>query len=101
MVFILGDTNTKDLDQEDENNIVRALAVTRADPDVKMRLLLLRPENKEQAVRVGLRRHFCFSLNELKVNIMSQSVRCPGFSTWLVNLTHSTSPSLGDPCDGK
>jgi len=100
MVFVLPDSESNEPDWEDEQNIIYAVAVLRAQPEAKLRILLLRPENREQALRVGIRRHFCFSLNELKVGLMSQSCRNPGYSTLLLGLIESAEPSLDNPCQG-
>lgn len=48
--------------------------------------MILRPVNKLLAMSVGLPLSMCFSLNELKANLMAQSMRCPGYSTLLLNL---------------
>jgi hypothetical protein len=48
--------------------------------------MLLRPANKMRAISVGLPVNMCYALNEIKANMLSQSCRCQGYSTFLLNL---------------
>ena len=83
------DTETNNVDREDFDNIIRAINIHRATPEVRMRLMVLRPANKMRAIAVGMPTKTVYSLNQLKCNLLSLSCLCPGFSTMLVNLCRS------------
>ncbi|KAK3257873.1 hypothetical protein CYMTET_33055, partial [Cymbomonas tetramitiformis] len=57
-------------------------------PEVPLRLVLLRPENREIASKFKIHRSNCYALNEFKSNLLAQSMRCPGITTFLLGLTH-------------
>merc|ERR1712032_478385 len=97
LVVILADAQVQDRDREDENNICRALALMRHQPDANLRLMLLRPENKHKAVCVGIRPQWCFSANELKSFMFAISCRCRGWSTLITNLLLSVSDREVEP----
>jgi len=86
MVFVLGNVDSRNPDTEDQENILRAISVFRNKPDIRLRLLLLRPANKMKAIAVGFPVNMCYALNEIKANLLSQSCRCPGYSTLMMNL---------------
>lgn len=58
-------------------------------PDLNIRLLLLRPESKRNAVHVGIRAARCQSVNEFKSSLLAISTRCPGYPTLVSNLLQS------------
>mmetsp|Transcript_70146 Transcript_70146/g.157534 ORF Transcript_70146/g.157534 Transcript_70146/m.157534 type:complete len:1129 (+) Transcript_70146:79-3465(+) len=85
MVIVIPTLQAIDTDQEDQNNILRALAIKHNFPEVRLRLMLLRPANKARAVRVGIPPSCCFSVNELKTGIFAFSMCCRGWSTMLTH----------------
>eukprot|EP00929_Paragymnodinium_shiwhaense_P053807 TRINITY_DN26970_c0_g1_i1.p1 TRINITY_DN26970_c0_g1~~TRINITY_DN26970_c0_g1_i1.p1 ORF type:complete len:1067 (-),score=266.31 TRINITY_DN26970_c0_g1_i1:211-3411(-) len=86
LIVIICDVMTADPDQEDQDNIMRALMVKRAYPGCNIRLMLLRPESKARAIRVGIRSSRCLSMNEVKSLVMADSCRCRGWSTFITQL---------------
>ena len=58
MVDVLADVS-KDEAGEDGYNLLRALSVRKFNPEVKLRLMLLRPEFKERAVNAGIDGELC------------------------------------------
>ena len=100
MAFVIGDSNTRDPDHEDQDNMLRAISIHRMRPKLRMRFMLLRPANKMRAISIGLPPTMCYSLNELKANLLSQSCRCEGYATLINNLMvtdKSTKDLLQDP----
>lgn len=91
MAFVLADVGTTLQQREDLENIVRALAIERCCPDVPMRLMLVRPESVAKAARVGLPNSDVFCLHTLKVNMISQACRVPGFVSLMQSMVSSTS----------
>lgn len=83
--IVICDTQSSDPDQEDQGNILRALAMKRFERKLDLRLMLLRPESKARAVQVGIRASRCFSVNELKSNLLAVSCRCAGWTTMVAN----------------
>jgi len=86
MAFILADTATTHQGREDTENIIRAMAIQRQRPDMPFRLMLLCPESLRKAHRVGLPATSCYSINALKMNMLSQACRCPGFAALLTGM---------------
>jgi len=86
MAFVIGDSNTRDPDHEDQDNTLRAISIHRIRPSLRMRFMLIRPANKMRAIAVGLPPTMCYALNELKANLLSQSCRCEGYATLVNNL---------------
>jgi len=86
MAFVLANLTTQNADEEDRANILRAMNVNRMVPDLRMRVMLIRPANKMMAFAMGLPVRTTCSVNELKGNLMAQSCRMPGYSTMLLNL---------------
>jgi len=79
MTFLIPQTNTSVPDQDDELNIYTASAIRNFFPDVRLRLMLLRPRSKELALQAGIELSRCFSLRELKAHMLAQNIRCRGF----------------------
>jgi len=86
LVIILCNTYVVDFDGEDRANTLRALAVKHVAPHANLRLMLMRAENRAQAIRVGIRASCCISINELKSSVLSISCRCQGWSTLIANM---------------
>lgn len=86
MVFVLANLTVQNADEEDRANILRAMNVNRMCPDMRMRVMVIRPANKLMAFAMGLPIRTTCSVNELKGNLMAQSCRMPGYSTMLLNL---------------
>lgn len=90
LVFIIPNIGAVNKVEEDEGNILRALAVKRTYPKVNLRLACLTPESLRKAMSVGIKTERTFSLNELKSSILSQSCLCRGWTTFLTNLLTSS-----------
>ncbi|KAK3235139.1 hypothetical protein CYMTET_54641 [Cymbomonas tetramitiformis] len=58
-------------------------------PSLNFRLVLLRPQSRLLANKFKIFPEWCYSVYELKANLLAQSVRCPGVSTWLLGLGHN------------
>jgi len=86
MVFVLGDIFAATADLEDETNASIAAVLVNKNPSLKLRLMLLRPENRELAVNLGVRLMHCFALNEIKAMFLSQMCVSPGFTPIVLNL---------------
>ncbi|ESO07771.1 hypothetical protein HELRODRAFT_191034 [Helobdella robusta] len=88
MVLILTNQSTKSADDEDTNNIMRAIAVKNYCPDAKVILQLLKIESKTICKNLPFwtsRDHIiCFT--EMKMAFMAAGCLAPGFSTFLSNL---------------
>lgn len=91
MLFVLADLLPANTDSEDSENIMRALACQhfltskQVELGVRLGVMLLRPESRIKAMCVGVETDACFSINEVKANMVAQSCRCPGLYTMLVN----------------
>eukprot|EP00443_Scrippsiella_acuminata_P050973 CAMPEP_0115384650 /NCGR_PEP_ID=MMETSP0271-20121206/7219_1 /TAXON_ID=71861 /ORGANISM="Scrippsiella trochoidea, Strain CCMP3099" /LENGTH=561 /DNA_ID=CAMNT_0002808015 /DNA_START=123 /DNA_END=1806 /DNA_ORIENTATION=+ len=81
--------SAKDKSQEDGFNLLRALSVRKFNPEIRLRLMVLRPEFKERAVNAGIDGEHCFSVDEMKATFLAHCCRCPGFITVISNLTDS------------
>lgn len=89
LVVVLPDVRAESKDDQDEENILIALAMKRTHSRINLRLMVLRPESKVRAVSVGLQDSRCFSINELKSSLLSLSCCCRGWSTLISNLIHA------------
>jgi len=78
LAFLLADVASETPDREDEDNLFTAVLMRQFFPDAQLRVMLLRPQSKELAVQAGIEISRCFSLQELKANILAQNVRCHG-----------------------
>lgn len=86
MLYVLGDMSSGEPDKEDEENIMRGAMLNKLLPQINLRLMLLRPENRQVASDIGLPVFMCFSVNEIKSSMMATSVRVQGFGTMALNL---------------
>lgn len=86
MVVVLGDPATSNPELEGEVNLLLTLAVLQARPNVPIRLMLLTPRCRRNAIAAGIPPFFCISLDEVKANLMAHSCGCPGYSTMVMNL---------------
>lgn len=86
MLYVLGDMSSENPDKEDEENILRGSMLNKLLPQINLRLMLLRPENRQIAADMGLPVYMCFSVDEIKSNMMAMSCRCPVFGTVILNL---------------
>eukprot|EP00854_Cymbomonas_tetramitiformis_P021739 gene21739-26148_t len=73
-------------DKEDQANSMLASVFLKYNPEMKMRLMLLRPASRQMALNLGVSLDRCVAINELKASIVARSCMCPGFSTFLTNL---------------
>ena len=71
MVDVMADVSVKDKAGEDGYNLLRALSVRKFNPEVKLRLMLLRPEIKERAVNAWIDGEHCFSVGEMKAVLVN------------------------------
>lgn len=78
LAFVVSNTDSEDPDEDDGQNIHAALILRDTFPNVRLRLMLLRPESKNLALQAGIEASRCFSIRELKANILAQNVRCHG-----------------------
>lgn len=85
--------------EEDKENLLRALSLSRDFPKVQMRLMLLMPESKETALQIGIPTTSCFSVNEMKSNLFWQSCRCRGWTTLLSNLMITSDSDIASEQD--
>jgi len=83
MVIVCANPNAEHPTMEDGENLMHALAVLEADPEAKIRLMLLNSQAQTWAVSSGIPEEKCICINELKVNMLSQCCRCHGYSTLL------------------
>ncbi|CAK0879797.1 unnamed protein product, partial [Prorocentrum cordatum] len=91
LVCIMADSRGRqDPEEEDKENILRAMGVQTTYPDTPLRLMLLMRKSRERALSLGIHRHYCFSVNEMKHGVFWQSCRCLGWSTMLSNLMVTT-----------
>jgi len=90
MAFIVPSIHCSDCQEEDNENILRALEMKRVCPHLRLRLMLLEAEGQRRAVQLGLVREQCFAVHELKVSIFVHSVRVKGFMTLLAGLLQIT-----------
>ena len=71
MVDVMADVSVKDKAGEDGCNLLRALSVQKFNPEVKLRLMLLRPEIKERVVNAWIDGEHCFSVDEMKAVLVN------------------------------
>jgi hypothetical protein len=90
MVYVLADETAVDQEKEDGHSIVRCLSVIKHNPNLKMCLMLLRPESKYQAINAGIPMEWCFSQNEIMGNMLAACCHCPGLITFVANLMDSS-----------
>jgi len=86
MMFVFANPITDDPEREDMNNILIAVTIRKVQPNIPIRLMVLRPSSRTLAVSYGLAAHECYSLNTLTTNMMALSMRCRGASALIVNL---------------
>lgn len=96
LAVVLPNVRSADPNQEDQDNILRALAMKRACPKINLRLMVMKPESKVRAVNVGIQDSRCFSIHELKSSLLCESCRCRGWSTLISNLISS---DVGDDAE--
>ena len=86
MIFILGDFQTSDRAGEDRSNLLMASHVQRAYPGTDFRLLLNSMPGLALATQLGIDTLRSFSIEALQASMIATSLRCPGFSTLILNL---------------
>lgn len=89
-VFILADTHTSDTDIQDSATALRAMNVRRFAPRTPVYVQILEPENKHHVIEAGIPTENILCVNEMKLGLMAQAVRCPGLSTLISNLVASS-----------
>lgn len=99
-IYILSDTTGhQDPWNEDKENMVRALSVLQRFPQTQLRLMLLTLDSVERALSMGIAKHMCFSINQMKSGLFWQSCRCVGWSSLLSNLMVTTDAVDADDKD--
>jgi hypothetical protein len=101
MVFIISDFHTTDTKTEDTGNALFASALQRAVPDAQFRLMLVAMPSLSLCSSIGLVEHNCFAIESLKAAMMATSIRCPGFSTLVLNLGLPDLPSIDAAIPGE
>merc|ERR1711871_1370313 len=90
MVFILADTATSSIEKEDTENMIRAIAVMTCKADLPFRLMLISPNSCQKAAQLGLPRRSCYCISTLKINMLSQACRVPGFAQLVTGMVTSS-----------
>merc|ERR1740130_1919981 len=104
LIIIIPSLMAKDVNSEDEANILRGLAVKNSHPKANLRLMLLRSTNKKVAVQVGFAPARCFSISEQKSGLFALACSCRGFSTMITHFIvtdNSSEEEMPDQKKGK
>ncbi|KAK3270669.1 hypothetical protein CYMTET_20944 [Cymbomonas tetramitiformis] len=96
LCYVMPRLDSTEPEKDDENAILMAASITKVYPKLPFRLILLRPESRNLAMRFNINRRNSFSLFEFKANLLAQSVRCPGLSTVLLSLAGHDPKSCSD-----
>ena len=86
--FLIPDRQTDDPNSADQEIILRAIAIKRFAPRIKLYVHILKPENRfhvDFATKVMCE-------GEIKHALFASNCICPGFSTFITLLLHTTSP---------
>ena len=86
--FLIPDRHTDDPNAADQEIILRAIAIRRFAPRVKLYVHILKPENRFQvdfATKIMCE-------GEIKHALFASNCICPGFSSFITLLLHTTSP---------
>eukprot|EP00747_Dinoflagellata_sp_TGD_P086003 gnl/TRDRNA2_/TRDRNA2_163110_c1_seq1.p1 gnl/TRDRNA2_/TRDRNA2_163110_c1~~gnl/TRDRNA2_/TRDRNA2_163110_c1_seq1.p1 ORF type:complete len:1242 (+),score=194.97 gnl/TRDRNA2_/TRDRNA2_163110_c1_seq1:490-3726(+) len=89
MTFLVPDMDTQSPDQDDGQNIFAAVTLRNVYPDLRLRVMLLRPESKELAVQAGIESSRCISSRELKACLLAQNIRCHGLVPMVISMLKS------------
>lgn len=95
MALVLADLAASDPAAEDEETVLAAAALHRLQPDLPLRVLLIRRDSKRLAVTAGLDAESVTAAHELGPRLMALAVRCAGAGTLLSNLVRRTPPPVG------
>lgn len=101
MTFIISDFDSADTKAEDTSNAMFASALQRSVPDAQFRLMLVSMPSLTLCSSIGLVEHNCFAIESLKAAMMATSIRCPGFSTLVLNLGLPDLPPLDAAIPGE
>jgi len=77
-------------EEEDQDNILRALSIQQIYPSTPLRLELLCPESQDLAVSARIWPQRCLGISRMKASLLWQSCRCVGWSTLIGNLLVTT-----------
>ena len=86
--FLIPDRQTDDPNAADQEIILRAIAIKRFAPRIKLYVHILKPENRFQvdfATKIMCE-------GEIKHALFASNCICPGFSSFITLLLHTTSP---------
>ena len=86
LCFVIPDYAAEDACEEDSANIMMSLSMLRHSPKLRIRLMLLQPEGRLRANKMGIPSERCFSAEEMKCALFSQSTRIRGLITFLSGL---------------
>jgi hypothetical protein len=88
--IILADKSSSNPDQEDSENIMRAVSVKNHCPDMRIIMQILLHKNKRLLESIPNFRpdksDDVICVNEFKLSMIAQSCMCPGFSTLIANI---------------
>lgn len=86
LCFVIPDYTAEEAFEEDSANIMMSLSMLRHSPGLRLRLMLLQPEGRLRANKMGIPRERCFSAEEMKCALFAQSTRIRGLITLLSGL---------------
>jgi len=78
LTYVLSDLKSATPDEDDAQTIYSAVVIRDLFPDVRLRLMVMKPESKELAVQAGIDASRCFSSRELSASLLAQNARCRG-----------------------
>jgi len=85
MVFIIADFQATDTKKEDTSNSLMAASFQQSLPKVQYRLMLCSIRSISFCSYIGLSEYNCFSIESFKAGMFGMSMRCPGYSTMILN----------------
>ena len=101
MVMILPNMTVTDPLEEDSANILRAMELRRACPNLRLRLMLLEPESEDLGNSLGIPTQRMFNANGLTANLLADSARVRGLIPFLGGLMQLASADEMQTASGK
>eukprot|EP00929_Paragymnodinium_shiwhaense_P101123 TRINITY_DN63969_c0_g1_i1.p1 TRINITY_DN63969_c0_g1~~TRINITY_DN63969_c0_g1_i1.p1 ORF type:complete len:1499 (-),score=248.50 TRINITY_DN63969_c0_g1_i1:97-4593(-) len=98
LTFVVSSLTSENPDEDDGQSLFTAIMLLNLYPEVRLRLMVERPESVNLAVQAGVHPTRCFSSRELKANILAQSARCHGLLPVLFGLFNSGDEDDQDHC---
>jgi len=92
LAVVLADTRglCNSEEDEDQENILRALSIQQIYPATPMRLQLLCPESQDLAISARIPPQRCVGISRMKASLLWQSCRCVGWNSLIGNLLVTT-----------